>query len=219
MLLPWDKIDTILLDMDGTLLDLHFDNYFWLEYLPFKYAEKFDMPLARAKFIIEGACRVQKGKLPWYCVDHWSKEFDLPIMDLKKEIAHLIQWRESAESFLLTLSQMKKQLILVTNAHPDVLALKAEHIQFLHHFDGIISAHHFGIPKESIMFWKKLQTYRPFKPSRTLFIDDSITILRVAKKYGIRYLFGILQPDSHGLSTEKQSEFEQIVSYQDFFTI
>ena len=25
------EVDTILLDMDGTLLDLHYDNHFWME--------------------------------------------------------------------------------------------------------------------------------------------------------------------------------------------
>ena len=29
--LAWRDIDTVLLDMDGTLLDLHYDNHFWLE--------------------------------------------------------------------------------------------------------------------------------------------------------------------------------------------
>lgn len=30
----WKTIDTVLLDMDGTLLDLHFDNHFWLSLVP-----------------------------------------------------------------------------------------------------------------------------------------------------------------------------------------
>ncbi|HNG60363.1 MAG TPA: haloacid dehalogenase, partial [Cellvibrionaceae bacterium] len=39
-MIPWQAIDTLLLDMDGTLLDLHYDNYFWLEYLPRAFAAK-----------------------------------------------------------------------------------------------------------------------------------------------------------------------------------
>ena len=36
----WENIETVLLDMDGTLLDLHFDNHFWLQHVPVCYAEK-----------------------------------------------------------------------------------------------------------------------------------------------------------------------------------
>ena len=33
-MLNWSKIDTVLLDMDGTLLDLHYDSHFWLNVIP-----------------------------------------------------------------------------------------------------------------------------------------------------------------------------------------
>ncbi|MEC8348362.1 MAG: haloacid dehalogenase, partial [Pseudomonadota bacterium] len=29
MALDWQNIDTVLLDVDGTLLDLHYDNFVW----------------------------------------------------------------------------------------------------------------------------------------------------------------------------------------------
>lgn len=213
MLLPWDKIDTVFLDMDGTLLDLHFDNYFWLEYLPLKYAEKYSLSLVQAKERVNQACNAQKGSLAWYCVDYWSSEFELPIMDLKKQIAHLIQWRKGAELFLTKLSKMKKHLVLVTNAHPKSLALKAEYTNLLVYFDSVVSSHQLGVPKEEILFWQNLQENIPFQLSKTLFIDDSIAILNVAKKYGIYHLFGILQPDSCDFNIKKQQGFRQIKSY------
>ena len=39
-MIEWQNIDTVLLDMDGTLLDLHFDNYFWQQHLPLKFPER-----------------------------------------------------------------------------------------------------------------------------------------------------------------------------------
>ena len=41
----WRAIDTVLLDMDGTLLDLRFDNYFWLELVPRKYGAMAMLPV------------------------------------------------------------------------------------------------------------------------------------------------------------------------------
>ena len=48
-MIDWSSLDTVFLDMDGTLLDLHFDNHFWLEHLPRRYAEQFDLTPEDAK--------------------------------------------------------------------------------------------------------------------------------------------------------------------------
>jgi len=38
--IAWQEVDTVLLDMDGTLLDLAFDNYFWQKLVPETYGAK-----------------------------------------------------------------------------------------------------------------------------------------------------------------------------------
>ena len=48
-MLDWNNISTVLLDMDGTLLDLHFDNYFWQHHVPVRYAEKHKLELDDAR--------------------------------------------------------------------------------------------------------------------------------------------------------------------------
>jgi len=48
-MLNWSEISTVLLDMDGTILDLHFDTHFWLEHLPMRYSEKTGISLEQAK--------------------------------------------------------------------------------------------------------------------------------------------------------------------------
>ncbi len=48
-IIPLADIRYVLLDMDGTLLDKYFDDYFWEHLLPEKYAEKKTSPSARQK--------------------------------------------------------------------------------------------------------------------------------------------------------------------------
>jgi hypothetical protein len=60
----WNAIDTVLLDLDGTLLDLAFDNYVWMGRIPELYAQAngLSVPEAQAalapKFRALGAARV-----------------------------------------------------------------------------------------------------------------------------------------------------------------
>ena len=72
--LPWNAIDTVLLDMDGTLLDLHFDNHFWLQHLPQRYAELHGVSRALADAELLPLFREHAGTLNWYCTDFWSRE-------------------------------------------------------------------------------------------------------------------------------------------------
>lgn len=217
MLLPWSKIETVFLDMDGTLLDLHFDNYFWLEYLPACYGKANNLSLAEAKQTLFSQYAKHQGQLTWYCIDYWTATLRMPIVKLKEDISYLIQWREQAEFFLKELDKMGKEVILITNAHPKSLALKMQKVNLTPWFKSIISSHTFGYPKESQYFWLKLQEQTGFIADNTLFVDDSIGVLRSAKKYGIAYLCSIYQPDSQQLPCHSQHEFDVIKDYSDCF--
>lgn len=153
----WNVINTVLLDMDGTLLDLHFDNFFWQEYVPQKYAEKHGTTIEQAKAELEPRHKQQEGKLQWYCLDFWGKELGLDIMALKNEIAHLISFRPYTQEFLQSLKDRGKQVVMITNAHPDNLSLKLERLSMAHYFDRLISSHDYGYPKESQAFWQNLE--------------------------------------------------------------
>ncbi len=138
--LPWSAIDTVLLDMDGTLLDLHFDNHFWLEHLPQRYAERNGLSRTEADAVLEPLFREHAGQLNWYCLDFWSRELDLSIRELKHEVAHLISLRPHADTFLAALRRAGKRVALITNAHRDSLSLKLERIELAPYFDRLISS-------------------------------------------------------------------------------
>jgi putative hydrolase of the HAD superfamily len=194
--LDWSKIDTVLLDMDGTLLDLHFDNHFWLEHLPKRYAEIHGVDFATARQRLEENISEYEGTLQWYCLEFWSSRLDVDIRSLKEEVKHKIQIRPHVRTFLQRLRDHGKKVLLVTNAHPQSLSLKLEVTQIDQDLDIIISSHEFNQPKEAQAFWQALQAKEHFDPARTLFIDDTARILASAQTFGIRYLVGIHQPDS-----------------------
>lgn len=194
-LLPWHKIETVLLDMDGTLLDLHFDNEFWLNYIPIKLSEKTGKSLKSCQDYMEKACAEVYGQINWYCLDYWAEKLDLDIVEAKREIMHLIEIRSDCIPFLDALKASKRNIALVTNAHPGSLSLKVERTQLDSHIDTLISTHQFGVSKESQSLWEQLQAHLGFNPATTLFVDDSERILDAAKTYGIAYTLGITNPD------------------------
>ena len=112
--------------MDGTLLDLHFDNQFWLHHVPMRYAQKEGISIEQATDLLRLEYQKVAGQIQWYCLDYWQKTLDLPIAELKQEIKHLIALRDDVPAFLIALKDAGKSVILVTNAHPDSLSLKLE---------------------------------------------------------------------------------------------
>jgi putative hydrolase of the HAD superfamily len=212
--LPWNAIDTVLLDMDGTLLDLHFDNHFWLQHLPQRYAEHHGISRALAEAELLPLFREHAGTLNWYCTDFWSRELKLSIRDLKREVAHLIALRPDADTFIQALRQAGKQVVLITNAHRDSLSLKLERIELAPYFDHLISSHDYGFPKEDQQFWHALQQDISFDPARSLFIDDSLPILRSAGRFGVGQLLAVRQPDSQA-GPKDTEEFAAVEDYRE----
>jgi FMN phosphatase YigB (HAD superfamily) len=192
----WDDIDTVLLDMDGTLLNLHFDNYFWKTYIVEQYAKKNHIPIKHAQSKINYLSNQTQGKLNWYCLDFWSDQLALPIAQLKENIIPKIQPRPYTYEFLRMLTDLNKTILIVTNAHRDSFNLKMSHSNILMFIDHAISAHDYFYPKERIEFWQQLQLHHPFDKNRTLFLDDSTSVLNCAQKYGIRHIVEILHPDT-----------------------
>jgi len=212
-MIVWQQIETVLLDMDGTLLDLHFDNYFWREYLPRHYAKANDLSLSNSQnFLFERFSETQ-GTLEWYCLDFWSDELSIDIAALKTEVQHLIQYRPNAEVFLQKLNECDKQAVLITNAHPKSLALKLDNTNLKNYLDKIYSSHQFKLPKEKPLFWNNFQQVHPFNPEKTILFDDSHAVLLSAKTFGIKQLRAIEKPDSK-LESTQQTEFIAVDDFQ-----
>lgn len=213
-MVAWNAVETVLLDMDGTLLDLHYDNHFWLEHVPLRYAESRGLELEAAKSELLARYKRAEGTLDWYCVDYWTRELELDIPLLKQEVEHLIAVHPHVIDFLDAVRARGKRLVLVTNAHGKALTLKFARTQLGGHFDAVVCSHDLGLPKEHPAFWGKMRAVQPFERETSLLVDDSLPVLRSARAYGINQLLAVKRPDSRQ-PPKAVAEFPAIESFRD----
>ena len=204
--------------MDGTLLDLHFDNYFWQEYLPLRYAEIKGVEPDAAKQHILRQTREIEGSLNWYCTDYWSAMLGIDVVELKHEVSHKVAIRPFCIDFLDALRVANKDVVMVTNAHHDSLALKMDKTQLAHKFDRLITVHEFSLPKEDPRCWHEVHKRHSFTAQRTLLIDDNLHALQSAREYGIGNLLAIYQPDSQAPRRDI-TDFDAIHSFDEIMPI
>jgi HAD superfamily hydrolase (TIGR01509 family) len=196
MTVDWAAVDHVLLDMDGTVLDLAFDNYFWGEVVPARYAQRRQIALEAARAELQPHFDALRGTLPWYSLAHWSTLTGLDLPRLKHEVRHRSGPLAGAPDFLRAVKASGRPLWLVTNADPHALDIKQLHSGLAAHFDRLISSHDFDAPKEDPRFWPRLAARFPFDQARTLYVDDNASVLAAARAYGLGQLVAIRHPDS-----------------------
>jgi 5'-nucleotidase len=192
----WDLIETVLLDLDGTLLDLAFDNHFWREVIPAAYAASHCVSLDEARILLHVRFRACEGTLSWYCVEYWTRELELDVLAIKRTVAERVAWLPGAQDFLRGVRAAGKRIVLLTNSHPEVLQIKDERTLVTRFLDAAFSSHQFGVPKEHPAFWEAVRQAEPFDLERTVFVDDSPPVLRAAREAGVRWVYGVRFPST-----------------------
>lgn len=195
-MIDWSRADHVFLDMDGTLLDLHFDNHFWLEHLPRRYGEKNQLTTDQARDLVVPMIMAERGTLNWYCTDYWSDRLDLDITALKAEVGDRIAYRPQVRDFLHALRYNRLRPVILTNCHPDPLRLKLDRTGLDRLVDDVISSHDLGAAKEDQAFWDNLLHRHPHDRERAIMVDDSFPVLESARRAGIGQCLAILAPDS-----------------------
>ena len=214
MAFPWNDVTWVLLDMDGTLLDKHFDDYFWETLVPEEYARRQGLDLALARDLVFARYQREEGTLNWTDIDFWSRELELDIPALKEGIRHLIEVHPDTEDFLKFLRLKEKLVALVTNAHYKALSLKMNHTGLLGYFDEVISSFDLGAPKEEMRFWEILHDRLGFDPSRALLVDDNADALASARTFGIKYPYFKAKSSSRQ-DAKAHLEFPSIESFHE----
>ena len=225
--IPFGQIDSVLLDLDGTLLDKYFDDYFWEHLVPEKYAEAHNVTFGRAKEELLEMYRSHEATLNWTDLDFWSSQLGLDIPALKEQIKHLIEVHPHVEEFLEALRSRGKKISLFTNAHYKAIEIKFKKTGLAKYFDHVVDSYGIGYPKEDIRFWEKAQSRVGFERGKSLFIDDTESVLETADKFGIKYLLLKEKPASKDVegrvrkrkSTKtKTGRFQTIKDFKELLT-
>lgn len=206
--------ETLMLDMDGTLLDLAFDNYVWRDLVPRRYAAANGLTFDAACDHLFELYRAVQGDLEWYCLDHWGDRLGIDVVQLHHDVNHRIGYLPGALNFLRSAHQQDTRVFLVTNSHPDTLALKDAVTGLGDYFDGLISSHDYGHAKESQAFWHALQEDIGFDVETTLFVDDNQAVLESAREYGMGMLVTVTRPDTTK-PVKRGSEFRGVEAVSD----
>jgi putative hydrolase of the HAD superfamily len=211
----WSEVNHVLIDMDGTLLDKYFDDYFWGHLVPEKYSEKHHMSFGKAKEFLCEKYRSHEMTLNWTDIDFWSHELALDIPVLKEQLRHLIDVHPYVLEFLDLLRQHKKKIILATNAHYKTVALKMRKTEIGHYFDRVVTSMDMGYPKEDLRFWERARKMIHFEKDATMFIDDTEDVLKTAQAFGIKYIIlkGIAsskEPPSNSNSFVRVNLFKEL---------
>lgn len=210
----WDRVDTVLLDMDGTLLDKHFDDYFWEHYVPGVFAAKNGLTPLQARKELLARYQSMEGTLEWTDLDYWSEKLGLDIPALKLKVDHLIQVHPYVIDFLQFCRGIGKEVHLVTNAHSKTLDIKMRRTDIGSYFDRIVCSGDIGLPKENPLFWDRLEELLGFDRKRTLLADDNENVLQAAATYGMGVLIFVSRPSSRaGVLYSKQ--FASIVYFNE----
>ena len=195
-LIDWNQIDTLLLDMDGTLLDLHFDDHFWLQFMPSHLPEAHGFDAEKMHSHFHAPMQSTRGTLDWYCVDRWKSRLNIPVMQAMSRHRHLIRWRPGTTDFLRLARKAGKQILIATNAHPEVWQLKADTLDLARFVDAVVTSHDYGQPKEDGHFWASLVNEHALDLGRCAFFDDSEAVLASAVRHGVGTVVGIDRPNS-----------------------
>lgn len=205
----WEQVDTVLLDLDGTLLDLAFDNRFWRELVPQRLAEARGTEVATAWRSLAPMLEATHGTLDWYCLEYWSRELGLDLATLKRAVRHDIAWLPGARDFLHRLRASGRRLVLTTNSHPHTLQIKDAQLNLCRCFDAVFLSHDFGVPKEHPDFWSRLAAAEAFRRDRALLVDDTLQVLRAGRGFGLEQVWAVRRPDS-GAPCRQVSEFPSV---------
>ena len=203
--------------MDGTLLDRHFDNFFFEEELPRRYAALHGLAFESSRDHLMGLYRSVEGELDWTNLRYWSGRIGIDVVAMTKELDHMIGYLDGAELFLQGLRGLGKRVVILTNAHRAGVDIKCAKTGIDRYVDRIVDAFEVGCLKMRDAYWPRCQQLVGFNPARSLYVDDDEACLAAAQAYGIGHIWHSAKSSSQ-LPPEPSSRFRSITTVADLIT-
>lgn len=205
----WAEIDDVLLDMDGTLLDRHFDNFFFEEELPRRYAALHGLPFGESRDRLMAMYRSVEGELAWTDLHYWTERVGIDVVAMHRELDHLIGFLPGAEPFLTEIRRRGKRITILTNAHVAGVEVKTAKTGLARYVDRIVDAAEVGYLKMRPEYWPTCQRLVGFDPGRALFVDDDEGCLHAAQRFGLAQIIHSAKSSSQ-LPAESSNFFTSI---------
>ncbi len=215
--LDWHSVDDVLLDMDGTLLDRDFDNFFFEEELPRRYAALHRLSEQAAREKLFALYRSVEGELAWTDLHYWTKTTGIDVVALTQELSGRICYLPGVEAFLGAVRAKRKRMTVLTNAHADGVAIKCRKTGVDKQVDRIVNAFEVGCLKMRSDYWPACRKLVGFDPGRALYIDDDEACLAAAQAFGIRHIFHSAR-SSTKLPPHPSSRYTPLENLQDLIS-
>ena len=208
-LVDWDRVHDVLLDMDGTLLDRHFDNFFFEEELPRRYAAKEGLQFNVSRDRLMAMYRSVEGELAWTDLEYWTGRVGIDVVGMHRELQHMIGFLPGAQQFLEAVRAKGKRIVVLTNAHHTGVVVKSAKTGLDRYVDRIVDAFEVGYLKMRPEYWPACRRLVGFDPSRSLYVDDDENCLDAASRYGIAAIVHSAKSSSQ-LPPERSSNFPSV---------
>ena len=185
-----------LIDLDGVILNLDYDNFFWQKHIPKVYAELHKISFKDACLVTKQIFNYKRKTKDWYDIDYWSNMLNVDIKKEKEDNIEKIDIMKGAVEFLESLVKKNKNLFLITNAHEKTLKIKLKKYNIKKYFKDIICSHQLSYIKEEIQFWYILKNKLNISFKNSVLIEDTLDNLIAAHSAGLENLIYISKEES-----------------------